>query len=116
MNSTLHRATGCEACNGTGFKGRVPLHELSRGTEDVKTLIQSKAGLAGLREPAIKEGMGTLIQDGIQKALQGLTTCRHVRAVAMKVARSQVLLLVIFKPSQPCILHQLSKRLPIDHI
>ena len=83
-NSTLHREKGCEACNGTGFKGRVPLHELLRGSEDVKTLIQSKARLAGLRELAMKEGMVTLIQDGIQKTLQGLTTYRQVRAVAMK--------------------------------
>lgn len=83
-NSTLHREKGCEACNGTGFKGRVLLHELLRGSEDVKTLIQSKARLAGLRELAMKEGMVTLIQDGIQKTLQGLTTYRQVRAVAMK--------------------------------
>ena len=67
-NSTLHREKGCEACNGTGFKGRVPLHELLRGSEDVKTLIQSKARLAGLRELAMKEGMVTLIQDGIQNS------------------------------------------------
>jgi len=55
-----------------------------RGTEDVKNLIQSKTRLAGLRELAMKEGMITLIQDGIQKTLQGMTTYRQVRAVAMK--------------------------------
>jgi type II secretory ATPase GspE/PulE/Tfp pilus assembly ATPase PilB-like protein len=81
---TLYKEIGCEACNKTGFKGRVPLHELLRGTEDVKNLIQSKTRLAGLRDLAMKEGMITLLQDGIRKTLQGLTTYRQVRAVAMK--------------------------------
>ncbi len=81
---TLHKERGCEVCNGTGFKGRVPLHELLRGTEDLKSLIQSQTRSAGLRELAMNEGMMTLIQDGIQKTLQGLTTYRQVRAVAIK--------------------------------
>ena len=80
----LYKEKGCEACNGTGFKGRVPLHELLRGTEDIKNLIQSKTGVAGLRELAMKEGMITLLQDGIRKTLQGMTTYRAVRAVAIK--------------------------------
>ena len=80
----LYKEKGCEACNGTGFKGRVPLHELLRGTEDIKNLIQSKTGVAGLRELAMKEGMITLLQDGIRKTLQGMTTYRQVRAVAIK--------------------------------
>jgi type II secretory ATPase GspE/PulE/Tfp pilus assembly ATPase PilB-like protein len=81
---TLYREKGCEACNGTGFKGRVPVHELLRGTEDLKSLIQSQTKLAGLRELAMQEGMMTLVQDGIQKSLQGLTTYRQVRAIAIK--------------------------------
>ena len=81
---TLHKERGCEACNGTGFKGRVPLHELLRGTDDLKSLIQSQMRSAGLRELAMKEGLITLVQDGIQKTLQGLTTYRQVRAVAIK--------------------------------
>jgi type II secretory ATPase GspE/PulE/Tfp pilus assembly ATPase PilB-like protein len=81
---TLYKEKGCEMCNGTGFKGRVPLHELLRATEDMKSMIQSQTKLAGLRELAVKEGMMTLVQDGIQKTLQGITTYRQVRAVAIK--------------------------------
>jgi type II secretory ATPase GspE/PulE/Tfp pilus assembly ATPase PilB-like protein len=81
---TLYKEKGCETCNGTGFKGRVPLHELLRGSEGLKSLIQSQTKSAGLRELAMKEGMVTLIQDGIQKTLQGITTYRQVRAVATK--------------------------------
>jgi type II secretory ATPase GspE/PulE/Tfp pilus assembly ATPase PilB-like protein len=60
------------------------LHELLRGSEGLKSLIQSQTKSAGLRELAMKEGMVTLIQDGIQKTLQGITTYRQVRAVATK--------------------------------
>lgn len=80
----LSRGRGCETCHRTGFRGRVPLHELLVGTEDIKQLIQSRARTTDLLAKAIESGMVTLLQDGIQKALQGLTTYRQVRAVAMK--------------------------------
>ena len=80
----LYRGQGCGACNRTGFKGRVPLHELLLPSEEIKRLIQTRSRTAEILTLAMKEGMATLIQDGIQKALQGLTTYRQVRAVAMK--------------------------------
>ena len=81
---SLYRGRGCEACNRTGFKGRVPLHELLRGSEEMKRLIQSRARTVDMLSLAIKEGMATLIQDGIHKALRGETTYQQIRAVAMK--------------------------------
>ena len=81
---SLHRGRGCEACNRTGFKGRVPLHELLLPSERMKQLIQSRARTAEMLTLALTEGMATLVQDGIRKALQGFTTYRQVRAVAMK--------------------------------
>lgn len=83
-NFVLYRGRGCEVCNKTGFKGRVPLHELLVGSEDVKGLIQSKARSAEILSVAMREGMVTLVQDGIQKVLRGVTTYRQIRAVAMK--------------------------------
>jgi type II secretory ATPase GspE/PulE/Tfp pilus assembly ATPase PilB-like protein len=80
----LYRGRGCEACNRTGFKGRVPLHELLLPSEGMKHLIQIRSQTAQMLTLAIKEGLVTLVQDGIRKALQGVTTYRHVRAVAMK--------------------------------
>ena len=71
-------------CNRTGFKGRVPLHELLIGSEEMKSRIQSKARTAEMLSVATQEGMTTLVQDGIQKVLQGVTTYRQVRSVAMK--------------------------------
>ncbi len=81
---TLYRAQGCDACNRSGFKGRVALHELLIGTEHIKSLIQSKARPAEILNVAMGDGMDTLLQNGIQKVLQGMTTYRQVRAVAKK--------------------------------
>jgi len=80
----LYRGRGCEICRRTGFQGRVPLHELLVGTEGIKHLIQSRARITDLMATAIQNGMVTLLQDGIRKVFQGLTTYRQVRAVAMK--------------------------------
>jgi type II secretory ATPase GspE/PulE/Tfp pilus assembly ATPase PilB-like protein len=80
----LYRGRGCEACNRTGFKGRVPLHELLLPSEGIKQLIQTRSRTAEMLTLAMKEGMVTLVQDGVRKVLQGMTTYRQVRAVAMK--------------------------------
>lgn len=80
----LARGKGCEICNRTGFKGRVALHELLLGTDRLKRLIQTKAKTEEMVKAAIEDGMTTLMQDGIQKCLQGLTTFKEVKAVAIK--------------------------------
>jgi type II secretory ATPase GspE/PulE/Tfp pilus assembly ATPase PilB-like protein len=80
----LYRGRGCEACNHTGLKGRIALHELLRGSDELRNLIQTRAKTSEMQSLAAKEGMVTLVQDGIQKVLAGLTTYEQVRAVAMK--------------------------------
>ena len=80
----LYRGHGCETCNQTGLKGRVALHELLCGSDELRNLIQTHAKTAEMLSLAIKEGMITLLQDGIAKVLAGMTTYDQVRAVAMK--------------------------------
>ncbi|OQW33773.1 MAG: hypothetical protein A4E19_02685 [Nitrospira sp. SG-bin1] len=80
----LYRGRGCEICNHSGFKGRVALHELLVGSEEIKNLIQARARTAEILSVAMRDGMVTLLQNGIQKVLLGLTTYRQVRAVAIK--------------------------------
>jgi type II secretory ATPase GspE/PulE/Tfp pilus assembly ATPase PilB-like protein len=80
----LYRGQGCETCNQTGLKGRVALHELLCGSDELRNLIQNRAKTAEMLSLAIKEGMITLVQDGIGKVLAGVTTYDQVRAVAMK--------------------------------
>lgn len=80
----LYRGRGCDACNQTGLKGRVALHELLRGSDELRNLIQNRANTTEMQRLAAKEGMVTLAQDGILKILAGLTTYEQVRNVAMK--------------------------------
>ena len=80
----LYRGKGCDACNQTGFKGRVALHELLCGSDELRNLIQSRAKTTDMQRLAVREGMVTLVQDGILKILAGLTTYEQVRSVAMR--------------------------------
>jgi type II secretory ATPase GspE/PulE/Tfp pilus assembly ATPase PilB-like protein len=81
---TLYTAKGCDACGNTGYKGRVGLHELLMGTDDIKRLIQEHARVAETLAVALENGMRTLKQDGIEKVLQGITDIHQVRSVCIK--------------------------------
>ncbi|HRB80984.1 MAG TPA: GspE/PulE family protein [Nitrospira sp.] len=81
---TLFRGRGCDTCNQTGYRGRVPIHELMVVSDSMKALIQARARTGELLTLAKSDGMKTLVQDGIEKVLQGLTTYKQVRAVAIK--------------------------------
>src|SRR5262245_18118527 len=69
----LYRGRGCEQCHRSGFRGRVPLHELLVGTDGIKQLIQSRARTSDMLSAAIHDGMQTLLGDGIRKVIQGVT-------------------------------------------
>ncbi len=81
---TIYGPVGCEKCSGTGYRGRVGLHELLIGTDPVKKAIQEHARVAELLAIALDEGMHTLKQDGMEKVLQGVTDMLQVRAVCIK--------------------------------
>jgi len=80
----LHRPKGCDVCDKTGYKGRMGIHELLVGTDEEKRLIQKHAHVEEMRELAISQGMTTLLQDGIMKAIQGITDFKQVRRVCIK--------------------------------
>ncbi|HYR05255.1 MAG TPA: ATPase, T2SS/T4P/T4SS family [Gallionella sp.] len=81
---TLYEPVGCDKCTGTGYRGRVGLHELLIGTDPVKKAIQEHARVAELLAIALEEGMHTLKQDGMEKVLQGITDMHQIRAVCIK--------------------------------
>lgn len=81
---SLYGAKGCGACRNTGYKGRMGIHELLVGTDEIKRLIQKRATVEEIRNVAMKEGMTTLFQDGIEKVIQGLTNFKEVRSVCIK--------------------------------
>ncbi len=70
----IFRATGCELCNGVGYKGRVGIFEVIQITPALRDLIQHKASLAELQEAAEKEGMSSLMTNALEKVQQGITS------------------------------------------
>jgi type II secretory ATPase GspE/PulE/Tfp pilus assembly ATPase PilB-like protein len=78
----MHHSPGCKACNHTGLKGRAGLHELMVVTPELRRLIQTGARAEQLQRTALKDGMRTLRQDGIEKVLAGITTIDEVRAMS----------------------------------
>jgi type II secretory ATPase GspE/PulE/Tfp pilus assembly ATPase PilB-like protein len=80
----LNKAIGCQQCSNTGYRGRMGIHELLMGTDEMKRLIQQKASMDFIREQALEDGMRTLKQDGIEKVFAGHTDLREVRKVCIK--------------------------------
>jgi type II secretory ATPase GspE/PulE/Tfp pilus assembly ATPase PilB-like protein len=78
----LYRHQGCPHCGGTGFKGRLGVHELMLINDEVRSLIRKRSSAGEMRQSALAHGMLTLRQDGIEKALQGLTEVSEVLAAA----------------------------------
>ena len=74
----LWKCSGCAACGNTGYKGRVALHELLVGSDDLKRSIQKKAPIDDIRRVAADAGMVTLLQDGVRKVMEGLTDLKQV--------------------------------------
>lgn len=76
---------GCQHCANTGYKGRVGLHELLVGTDEIKKAIQQRARPSEIAAIAIEHaGMRTLKQDGIDKVLKGVTAMSEIRKVCIK--------------------------------
>jgi type II secretory ATPase GspE/PulE/Tfp pilus assembly ATPase PilB-like protein len=80
----LFKPKGCPKCNNTGYKGRMGVHELLVATDEMKRMIQKREAVEKMRIQAMKDGMTTLLQDGIQKVMAGHTDFKQVRAVCMK--------------------------------
>ncbi|MGP1585748.1 MAG: GspE/PulE family protein [Schwartzia sp. (in: firmicutes)] len=73
------RARGCPACRGTGYRGRVAIHELLPFSENVQAAVAAGEKLRVIEETAIREGMVPLHQDGMQKVLAGQTTWDEIQ-------------------------------------
>jgi type IV pilus assembly protein PilB len=74
----FHRGKGCDACGGKGYKGRVGVFEVLDVNEPIRDLVLKRSSGDSITEQAIKDGMVTMVQDGIVKALRGLTTLEEV--------------------------------------
>lgn len=77
----LYRAVGCKQCGNSGFSGRIGIYEVLDVSTEIGTLITSKATANEIQKAAIAKGMTTMQEDGLMKALEGLTTIEEVLRV-----------------------------------
>lgn len=78
----LYKGVGCPACNETGYKGRMAVHELLMIDERLKGQIMDGRPMQEMIDGAKEQGFQTLMEDGLQKVLQGKTTVEEVIKIA----------------------------------
>ena len=79
---TFYKAEGCAECGDTGYKGRLPIFEVMKMTDAIAKLTMERADTSLITKQAVADGMTTLVQDGVRKIEEGLTTVEEVLAVA----------------------------------
>ncbi len=79
--NAFYKGQGCARCNGSGYRGRIGIHEVIEITEKIRELIMKKANADEIRRQAIAEGMKTMMEDGFEKAVKGMTTIEEVLRV-----------------------------------
>ncbi len=77
----LHKGAGCEKCLGTGYMGRTAIFELLLVDDGIRDLIVRRQGSHIIEQAAVANGMVTLRQDGLRRALAGATTLEEVYRV-----------------------------------
>ncbi len=78
---TLYRGKGCNGCSGTGYKGRAGIFEILIVNEDLRKLVLENASNDTIRHKAESYGLKSLRQDGLEKAVAGITTVEEVLRV-----------------------------------
>ena len=86
QNPQFYEAVGCPECDNIGYKGRVGIYEILEITQNIKKMIIDGASATMINEVAINDGMISLEQDGIIKALNGVTTLEEVYSAAKENA------------------------------
>ncbi|MGB2662048.1 MAG: ATPase, T2SS/T4P/T4SS family [Candidatus Omnitrophota bacterium] len=77
----LARGKGCKFCYNTGYKGRVGIFEIMKVSDGIRELILKREPVIRIKEMAMKEGMRTLQQNGVQKVLDRISTIEEIRRV-----------------------------------
>jgi general secretion pathway protein E len=75
---SIHNPTGCERCNGTGYRGRTGVFEILEVTDEIRRLIKSTPDSGTIRRAAMDAGMTTMFEDGAAKCLAGITSAAEV--------------------------------------
>ena len=81
----LSVGSGCDACNGTGYRGRTGIVEILVMTDEVRKAVVQRASAQDLQRAAMEAGMITMFEDGMKKAVAGLTTLDEILRVTREV-------------------------------
>ena len=80
----LYHGKGCKVCHNTGYMGRIGIFEVLEITPAIQNLVTQKVDADVIKAKAIEEGMTTMLEDGISKAQQGITTIEEVLRLVRK--------------------------------
>ncbi len=83
-NIKFYRGKGCDNCMHTGYKGRVGIFELMLPSDEIRALTVAKSSTTDIRHAALKDGMKTMQEDGIEKVKSGVTTLQEVLRVTQE--------------------------------
>jgi Type II secretory pathway, ATPase PulE/Tfp pilus assembly pathway, ATPase PilB len=88
----FYKAQGCKLCRGTGYNGRLGIHELLLYNQDIKQLVLAQGSSQEIEHSAIDHGMVPLFQDGLCKVAQGLTSLEEVLCSTVNLENTTVYL------------------------
>jgi type IV pilus assembly protein PilB len=75
---TLYKGSGCKVCHKTGYTGRIGVFEVLEVSKEIKKLISEKIDADAINKAAVDEGMNSMLDDGLEKVIKGLTTIEEV--------------------------------------
>jgi type IV pilus assembly protein PilB len=81
QNVVFYRGQGCDYCRGTGYRGRTGIFELLPVTDPLRGLIVRRAAANEIKAHAIRDGMRTLREDGLEKVMSGISTIDEILRV-----------------------------------
>lgn len=81
---TLYKGKGCDLCNKTGYLGRIGIFEVMEVTDPIRELVKNKSGSEDIMDQAVKDGMTTMFDDGLEKCKLGLTTIEEILRVTQE--------------------------------
>jgi general secretion pathway protein E len=80
----LYKPVGCEQCNKTGYHGRSGIYEMMLMDDDLRQLTLKNVDSGTIKRQAVNKGMRTLMDDGAQKVLRGVTSVAEVLSVTQE--------------------------------
>jgi type II secretory ATPase GspE/PulE/Tfp pilus assembly ATPase PilB-like protein len=80
---TFHTPRGCDACQGTGYRGRTAIHEILIPDDAVREVVGRSGSVQEIRGAALGAGMRSLLACGLQKAARGVTSLQEVARVVL---------------------------------